>query len=101
MSNDRREHSRLTGPFDGSWDGTSGMRTCRITDLSASGCFIDAIASPDAGATINVLVNFDGQSYLIPAAVAYVDRVQGFAVRFLDADTTTRLAAAVTARLAP
>ena len=100
MSNERRHHARLTGPFDGSWDGTSGMRMCRITDLSASGCFIDAMASPEVGTTVNVVVTFEGQPFNIPSTVAYVDRIQGFAVRFRPSDTTEKLASMVNARLA-
>jgi len=100
MSNERRHHARLTGPFDGSWDGTSGMRTCRVTDLSASGCFIDAMASPDVGTAVNVVVNFDGQPFTLPAVVAYVDRIQGFAVRFQPSDSAEQLATLVNARLA-
>jgi len=96
---DRRHHERIKGPFDGSWDGSSGMRTCRITDLSASGCFVDAMAAPEVGKTINISIELDGRKFVIPATVAYVDRVQGFAVRFNDSEQTSQLAAAVNARL--
>jgi hypothetical protein len=99
MSIERRIHPRLTGPFDGSWDGTSGMRTCRITDLSAGGCFIDAVAAPASGSTIAVLVNFEDESFLVPAAVVYVDRIQGFAVQFLPDEVTTRLGVAIRRRI--
>jgi hypothetical protein len=97
---ERRHHERIKGPFDGSWDGSSGMRTCRITDLSASGCFVDAMAAPEVGSTVNIAIELDGRKFLVPATVAYIDRVQGFAVRFEDSDQTRQLAAAVNARLA-
>jgi hypothetical protein len=101
MSNtsERRSHQRLKGPFDGSWDGSSGMRTCRITDLSVSGCFIDALASPEAGSVINVSIQLDGQTFLVPATVVYIDRVQGFAARFANTADAQALAAAVSQRL--
>ena len=97
---DRRTHERLKGPFDGSWDGSSGRRTCRITDLSAGGCFIDAIASPEVGSTVNISIELDGRAFVVPATVAYLDRVQGFAVRFRGGEQTDALAAVVRARLA-
>jgi hypothetical protein len=96
---DRRTHERLKGPFDGSWDGSSGMRTCRITDLSAGGCFIDAIAAAEVGSTVNISIELDGRKFVVPATVAYIDRVQGFAVRFRPGDEASALASVVTARL--
>ncbi len=84
MTKERRGARRLTGPYDGGWDGASGMRECRITDLSATGCFIDAIASNPVGARLTTEVRLSGQTFRLLAEVVYVDRVQGFSVRFLD-----------------
>lgn len=94
MSKERRAHIRLTGPFEGNWDGASGMRECRLTDLSTGGCFIDAYASQPVGARIAIEIKLAGQLIRIPSEVVYVDRVQGFAVRFLDADSAAREALA-------
>ena len=87
MANERRGAARLVGPFEGSWDGASGMRDCRITDLSVGGCFIDAYASQPVGAKIGIELKLHGQSFRLPAQVVYVDRIQGFAVKFLDPDS--------------
>lgn len=84
MANERRSTARLPGPFEGSWDGASGMRDCRITDLSAGGCFIDAYASQPVGARITVELKVHGQQFRLPAQVVYADRIQGFAVKFLE-----------------
>jgi hypothetical protein len=99
MANERRSTPRLVGPFEGSWDGASGMRECRITDLSVGGCFIDAYASQPVGAKIGVEVKVRDQRFRLPAQVVYVDRVQGFAVKFLEPDSAAGqgLAAAITA----
>ncbi len=86
MSNERRTFTRLVGPFEGGWDGASGMRDCRVTDLSRGGCFIDAYASNPVGARIPTRVRLDGRDYQLRSEVVYVDRVQGFAVRFRDND---------------
>lgn len=99
MANERRSTARLVGPFEGSWDGASGMRDCRITDLSVGGCFIDAYASQPVGAKIGVEVKVQDQRFRLPAQVVYVDRVQGFAVKFLEPDAPAGkgLAAAIAA----
>ncbi|MEZ5419905.1 MAG: PilZ domain-containing protein [Vicinamibacterales bacterium] len=86
MSNERRSSKRLTGPFEGGWDGASGMRDCRVTDLSRGGCFIDAYASNPVGARIVTQIKVGGREYQLRSEVVYVDRIQGFAVRFRDND---------------
>ena len=60
------------------------MRECRITDLSLGGCFIDAYASEPVGARVTLSIKLHGQVFRVPAEVVYADRVQGFAVKFLD-----------------
>jgi hypothetical protein len=84
MTKERRNFKRLPGPYDGGWDGASGMRDCRITDLSAGGCFLDVYASNPVGAAITTEVKLAGQVFRLRSKVVYVDRVQGFAVRFDD-----------------
>lgn len=86
MPNERRSNRRLLGPFEGGWDGASGMRDCRITDLSRGGCFIDAYASNPVGARITTQIKVAGRVFDLRSEVVYVDRVQGFAVRFKDND---------------
>lgn len=88
MPNERRNYKRLMGPFEGGWDGASGMRECRVTDLSQGGCFIDAYAANPVGARITTAVKVGGQTFHLRSEVVYVDRVQGFAVRFRDNDET-------------
>lgn len=83
---ERRNHVRLGGPFEGGWDGASGMRECRITDVSSAGCFLDVYASNPVGATITTEIKLEGQVFRLRSEVVYVDRVQGFAVRFRDND---------------
>lgn len=89
MSNERRNFKRLMGPFEGGWDGASGMRDCRVTDLSRGGCFIDAYAANPVGARIVTRVRLDGRDFQLRSEVVYVDRVQGFAVRFRDNEPAT------------
>ena len=85
MSSERRNFKRLVGPFEGGWDGASGRRDCRVTDLSQGGCFIDAYASNPVGARITTAIKVGDQTFQLRSEVVYVDRVQGFAVRFMKA----------------
>lgn len=84
MGDERRRFARQPGPFDGGWDGASGMRDCRITDLNPGGCFVDAYASNPVGTRLVTDVRIDGQTFRLASEVVYVDRIQGFAVRFLE-----------------
>ena len=86
MTSERRGAKRLPGPFDGGWNGESGTRECRITDLSAGGCFIDSLSASDVGGRVTVDVRLANQAITLHADVVYIDKVQGFAVRFVDND---------------
>jgi hypothetical protein len=90
MANERRGATRLVGPFEGTWDGASGRRDCRITDLSVGGCFIDTLASQPVGARVRIDLTLRGEAFQVPGEVVYIDRVQGFAVKFLDQDAPDR-----------
>ena len=89
MTNERRSARRLPGPFDGGWNGESGTRECRITDISAGGCFVDSLSNNAVGTKVNVQIRLGGRTFQLRAVVAYIDRVQGFAVSFCDNDEAT------------
>lgn len=86
MTNERRSIKRYHGPFDGGWNGESGTRECRITDLSLGGCFVDSLSNNVAGSKVLVLLKLSERVLRMRAEVVYVDRVQGFAVAFQDND---------------
>ena len=56
------------------------------------------MASPEVGSSIYVSIQLDGRTFVVPATVAYVDRVQGFAVRFTPSESAGGLAALVNQR---
>lgn len=89
MTNERRSARRLPGPFDGGWNGESGSRECRITDLSIGGCFVDSLSNNAVGTRVNVQIRLLGRTHQLRAMVAYVDKIQGFAVTFKDNDAAT------------
>jgi hypothetical protein len=84
VQSERRRNKRLPGPYDGKWDGAAGLRPCRITDLSVTGCFIDSYATSPVGAMVTTEIRLGDELFLLESWVVYVDRVQGFAVRFAD-----------------
>jgi Tfp pilus assembly protein PilZ len=98
MTENRRRHRRFAGPYDGSWDGLAGASGCRITDLSAGGCFIDSVVRQEMGGEVTVTVVVAGQSLTLSGKVVYLDRVQGFGVQFTESDATRQLAAVLDAQ---
>lgn len=90
MSQERRRFARIPGPYDGGWDGASGLRDCRITDISLGGCFIDAYTSNPLGTRLFTEIRLSGETFRLASEVVYVDTVQGFAVRFVDVDAATQ-----------
>ena len=98
MGDERRTEPRLPGPYDGAWSGSSGLRNCRITDLSAGGCFVDSFTAAEAGASLVLTVALHQREYRLPAEVVYIDRVQGFGVKFLPSEDADALRDALNAR---
>lgn len=86
MTTERRHDKRFHGPFDGGWNGESGVRECRITDLSVGGCFVDSLSSNSIGTKVEVFLEIAARTLRLRAEVVYVDKVQGFAVSFTDND---------------
>ena len=76
-------YPRLIGPFKGQWRVASGGGTCRISDLSLSGCFISCVAPPDVGERAAIMVEVDGEtSPAVEGAVVSSEWGMGFAVQF-------------------
>lgn len=92
MFAERRQYERVRGPFEGSWSIESDHHESRITDLSPGGCFVDSSTHPEPGATIAVTVLFGDSRFTVPAEVVYLDKVQGFGVRFQSSDQSRALA---------
>jgi hypothetical protein len=93
MREERRRHRRVAGSFEGRWDGLLGPRDCRITEISAGGCFVDTFSLQDAGTRGVVTVAVAGERFSLPGKVVHIDAVQGFSVQFDQSDATRRLAA--------
>ena len=64
---DKRRFPRRDAPLDGIWDGASGLRSVRVTRLES-----------------RRLLRRRARAAVLPGEVVYLDRVQGFGVRFSD-----------------
>jgi PilZ domain-containing protein len=80
---ERRQHSRVSKRFDGTWRGASGATRCSISDISLSGCFVHGLSVPSKGEHTVVTVEFGPHNSLSFAGdVIYGEPGMGFAVRF-------------------
>ena len=48
VGSERRQHERVTKPFEGRWSGASGATECRISDISTGGCSDGNFTAPIA-----------------------------------------------------
>ena len=89
MAAERRQQPRIAGPFEASWNGTSGRRNVRCSDFSLTGCFIEDIALPREGEQVIVTLSVPGGPAIEAAGrVAYVASPHGFAVEFVTTNAS-------------
>jgi hypothetical protein len=87
---ERRQHQRVPGPFEGVRTGLLDMPV-QIFDLSAGGCFVNAIHEEDEGVRLSLRIYLPAEGWIAVSAVTLYRRPgYGFAVRFVDPDAATR-----------
>ncbi len=86
---DRREHDRISGPFDGRRVGLLDTPV-RIYDLSKGGCFVHSLHEQTVGIPVTLKIDLPFAGWItVEAEVAYCKEGFGFAVRFLNMDEAT------------
>ncbi len=100
MSEERRQHPRVTHLFVGQWHASSGAAHVRVGDLSVGGCFVQSLAMPKTGETTSVTVTVGERIFTFSGRVIYLDPGIGFSMKFVgvpdaDAQELTRLLAEV------
>ena len=86
---DRREHDRVSGPFDGRRVGLLDTPV-RIYDLSKGGCFVHSMHEQTVGIPVTLKIDLPFEGWItVEAEVAYCKEGFGFAVRFLNMDEAT------------
>jgi hypothetical protein len=73
----RRRHERRPVTLECSWAGGA-----RITDLSASGCFVDCSQVPEVGEPAEFTVHLEGMPTILRGPVVHARRGLGFAIEF-------------------
>ena len=81
---DRRQHDRVTGPFDGLR--VNALETpVRIYDLSEGGCFVNSTHEQQPGVDFELKIDLPHEGWIsLTARTLYRKPEFGFAVRFSD-----------------
>lgn len=86
---ERRIYNRVPGPFEGRCHDGASYYDARITDISLSGCFVDLLLQLRIGDRVTVDVSLHDRPFRLNGEVVYLDKVQGFAVRFVENELPT------------
>ena len=90
MIDSRREHERVTGPFDGSRVGLIETPLI-IYDLSEGGCFINSLIDAPVGERLVLRISLPQAGVItVDAETVHVRPGFGFAVRFTELTDETR-----------
>jgi hypothetical protein len=88
-ADDRRVFDRVSGPFEARRAGF--LETpAKIYDLSAGGCFVNAMHDQQPGVEVTLKVNLPGEGWLTIKAETLYRRPGGFAARFVNVSEETR-----------
>lgn len=93
MSENRRRHSRVTGPFDGKRISLIDTPV-QIYDLSEGGCFVNSMQEQKEGREVELEIELPTQGPIrVVAQTLYCRPGFGFATRFtqIDQDALIRL----------
>jgi hypothetical protein len=88
MTTDRRDKRRFEISLDATWDGSRGTYDARISDLSETGCYVDAINETLPGEILRLKVKLPSGDWLeVNGEVAHSFTSVGFGLRFVDLDS--------------
>jgi hypothetical protein len=97
---DRRQAPRIPVVLDATWNGRSGATTCRVTDISWRGCFVQSLAGPVAGDDASIVVMVGNEEIGFRGRVPYVENHMGFSMEF-DVLTSAQIEAMTSVLGAP
>ncbi len=87
---ERREGRRVTKALAASWRAQSTAGICRVTDISAGGCFVDTITTPAVDDQTDLMVTVEGQTLWLRGTVRYIEPRIGFGLEFVGLDEPER-----------
>lgn len=90
ITDNRRAHERVPGPFDGTRVGL--LETpIRIFDLSIGGCFVNALHEQEKGVICTIKIELPEEGWIkITGETLYRRPGYGFALRFVEMTDVTR-----------
>lgn len=82
---ERRVAERVNVSLEAIWEGMSGRREARVTDLSLHGCFLESCAQTSVGEQIRFLLKTPTERWLeLTGEVAFYQPMVGFGMKFID-----------------
>jgi len=91
MTDDRRRHERVVGPFDGRRLGMIDTDV-QIYDLSQGGCFVTSTQEPEQGKALMLEIDLPHEGRItVHAKTLYCRAGFGFAAQFINLTEETRL----------
>jgi len=82
MNDNRRQHMRVTGPFDGRRIGLIDTPV-QIYDLSEGGCFVNSMQEQQEGRDVELEINLPNEGKITVTGLTLYSRAGfGFATRF-------------------
>lgn len=82
---DRRREPRVSVSLEAAWEGMSGNREARVTDISLHGCFIEACAQTSPGERIKIVVKTpSGRWIQLRGEVVFSQTMIGFGLKFME-----------------
>jgi hypothetical protein len=97
MTDDRRQHERVAGPFDGRRLGILDT-PIRIYDLSEGGCFVNSLHDQEKNSAVALEIELPYEGWIsVKGQTLYRKPDYGYAVRFteMSAETMNRLRRAI------
>lgn len=82
---ERRREDRWEVCLEAVWDGKSGNRGSRVTDLSDGGCYVDSLSEACVGEALQIKLQLPSGDWLeLAGVVAHRTPPLGFGVRFIN-----------------
>lgn len=90
MSDNRRQHVRVTGPFDGKRIGLIETPV-QVYDLSEGGCFVNSMQEQQEGREVELEINLPNEGMIKVSGLTLYSRAGfGFATRFTQMQPEAR-----------
>ena len=86
MANEeKRRADRIAVVLEATWDGGSGLREARVSDIAPGGCFVDTIGQAALGEVVHINVRLPSGDWLtLSGIVVHLNLHMGFGISFTN-----------------